>query len=56
MKSFGLAPFGSDSGNVLPAKWTTGRAPAQWAGVVCDHRHVQYFGHQLCRSVGSRKI
>ena len=34
MKSCGLAPFGSDSGNVLPAKWTTGRAQAQWAGAV----------------------
>ncbi len=34
MKSWGLAPFGSDSGIVLPAEWTTGRAEAQWAGAV----------------------
>lgn len=43
MKSCGLAPFGSDSDNVLPAKWTTGRAQAQWAGNY-DHCRMKRLG------------
>ena len=56
MKSCGLAPFGSDSGNVLPAKWTTGRAQAQGAGAVRSPPRAIFRSSKLCRSVGSRKI